>query len=65
MLVSQIGPVVSFPLVPLPVVQNWDCHATGSCCKEHHVNLTKEELRRIEARELASVPFPRHAEPIK
>ncbi len=46
---NQVGPLMSFPLVPLPVVQNWDCHATGSCCKEHRVNLTEEEARRIEA----------------
>jgi lysine-N-methylase len=40
---------MSFPLVQLPVVQNWDCHGTGSCCKEHRINLTEEEARRIEA----------------
>jgi lysine-N-methylase len=33
----------------LPVVQNWDCHQTGTCCKEYQVPVTEEEKRRIEA----------------
>jgi len=33
----------------LPVVQNWDCHVSGCCCKEYQVTLTDEERRRIEA----------------
>jgi lysine-N-methylase len=33
----------------LPVVQNWDCHQSGSCCKEYQVAVTEEERRRIEA----------------
>jgi lysine-N-methylase len=40
---------MAFPLVQLPVLQNWDCHATGTCCKEYRINLTEEERRRIEA----------------
>jgi lysine-N-methylase len=40
---------MSIPLVELPVLQNWDCHATGTCCKEYRINLTEEERRRIEA----------------
>ena len=32
----------------LPVVQNWDCHARGSCCKEYQITLSDEERRRIE-----------------
>ena len=32
----------------LPVVQNWDCHQTGTCCKEYQVPVTEEERRRIE-----------------
>lgn len=32
----------------LPVLQNWDCHATGTCCKEYQVTLSDEERRRIE-----------------
>jgi lysine-N-methylase len=40
---------MAIPLLQLPVVQNWDCHATGTCCKEYRINLTDEECRRIEA----------------
>jgi lysine-N-methylase len=38
-----------FPIRPLPVVQNWDCHQGGSCCQEYVVKITDEERRRIEA----------------
>jgi lysine-N-methylase len=40
---------VGFPLLPLPVVQHWDCQATGTCCKEYRIKLTEEERHRIEA----------------
>lgn len=35
----------------LPMVQNWDCHARGSCCKEYQVAVTDEEKKRIESQE--------------
>jgi lysine-N-methylase len=40
---------MTIPLLPLPVLQNWDCHATGTCCKEYRINITEEEARRLEA----------------
>ncbi len=40
---------MALPIHNLPVVQNWDCHVSGSCCKEYQVPLTDEERRRIEA----------------
>jgi lysine-N-methylase len=40
----------------LPVVQNWDCHQSGSCCKEYQVAVTDEERQRIEAQGWASLP---------
>lgn len=40
---------MSLPVRHLPVVQNWDCHVCGTCCKEYLVTLTEEERRRIEA----------------
>jgi lysine-N-methylase len=40
---------MSLPVRHLPVVQNWDCHVCGTCCKEYLVTLTQEERRRIEA----------------
>jgi lysine-N-methylase len=40
---------MSLPLRHLPLVQNWDCHVCGSCCKEYVVTISDEERRRIEA----------------
>jgi lysine-N-methylase len=40
---------MSFPVRHLPVLQNWDCHVCGTCCKEYQVVVTKEEKERIEA----------------
>jgi lysine-N-methylase len=40
---------MAFPIHHLPVVQNWDCHVCGSCCKEYLVTVTPEEQQRIEA----------------
>lgn len=40
---------MAFPLRHLPVVQNWDCHVTGTCCKEYLVTVTDEERKRIAA----------------
>ena len=39
---------MSLPIQQLPVVQNWDCHVTGTCCKEYHVALSDAERKRIE-----------------
>lgn len=33
----------------LPLIQNWDCHQTGTCCKEYQVTISTEEKERIEA----------------
>jgi lysine-N-methylase len=35
------------PIHHLPVLQNWDCHVSGSCCKEYVVELNAEEQQRI------------------
>ena len=40
---------MSFPIRHLPVLQNWDCHVCGSCCKEYQVEVSPEEMKRIEA----------------
>jgi lysine-N-methylase len=54
----------------LPVVQSWDCHVTGTCCKEYRVTLSDEERARIEGQgwdEKADLgglpPFVRHGPP--
>lgn len=38
---------MAIPVLQLPVVQNWDCQATGTCCKEYRIRLTEEEHCRI------------------
>jgi lysine-N-methylase len=42
---------MTLPVLHLPVVQNWDCHVCGSCCKDYIVFLTNEERQRIEAQQ--------------
>lgn len=37
------------PFRHLPVIQNWDCAATGACCRQYEVAITEEERQRIEA----------------
>ena len=32
----------------LPVIQNWSCHNCGGCCREHLIEITPEEKKRIE-----------------
>ncbi|MFO0843350.1 MAG: YkgJ family cysteine cluster protein [Gemmataceae bacterium] len=39
---------MALPIRTLPVVQNWDCHATGTCCHEYRVTLSADEIERIE-----------------
>ncbi len=34
-------------LQSLPVLQNWDCHACGECCREYEIHITEEERQRI------------------
>jgi lysine-N-methylase len=47
----------------LPVLQNWDCHSCGDCCRSYAVPVTAEERRRIEGQgwdklpEFAGVPY--------
>ncbi len=47
----------------LPVLQNWDCHSCGDCCRSYAVPATAEERRRIEGQgwealpEFQGVPF--------
>lgn len=38
---------MSLPVRTLPVVQNWDCHVTGTCCQEYRVTLSQDEIERI------------------
>lgn len=40
---------MSFPIHHLPIVQNWDCHTRGTCCKEYIVEISDAERQRLEA----------------
>lgn len=31
----------------LPVLQNWDCHNCGGCCRQHQIEITDVERQRI------------------
>jgi lysine-N-methylase len=44
---------MSIPLRSLPVLQNWDCHSCGDCCRIHEVAVRDAEKERIEALDLA------------
>ncbi len=37
-----------FEAIRLPVAQQWSCHQSGGCCREHRIAITAEEARRIE-----------------
>src|SRR5262249_20494451 len=43
--------MMSLPIHHLPVLQNWDCHVCGTCCKEYQATLSKEEKERIDAQD--------------
>jgi lysine-N-methylase len=40
---------MSMPVRALPVVQSWDCHGCGTCCRDLDVPVTAAERARIEA----------------
>src|SRR5947208_740003 len=42
------------PVKSLPVIQNWDCHGCGDCCRLYNVRVTDEEKARIEAQDWAA-----------
>src|SRR6476619_6180165 len=47
---------MAWPVKHLPVIQNWDCHACGQCCKEYEVIVTDAERERIAAQGWAGDP---------
>ena len=50
---SRVMARMSLPLRSLPVLQNWDCHSCGDCCRIHEVAVTDAEKERIEKLDLA------------
>jgi lysine-N-methylase len=61
---------MSVSLHPLPLVQNWDCHVCGDCCRQYLVGISREERKRIEQQgwdrepEFRGVPLFRRYGPI-
>ncbi|MCA9062607.1 MAG: YkgJ family cysteine cluster protein [Planctomycetaceae bacterium] len=37
------------PNLQLPVIQNWSCHNCGGCCREHEIEITAAEKKRIDS----------------
>lgn len=52
---------MALPVRPLPVVQNWDCHVTGTCCHEYRVTLSPDEVERITEQRWTSEELGGHA----
>ncbi len=52
---------MTLPIKTLTVLQNWDCQACSTCCREYTIHITEEERQRIlaqkweESKELAGV----------
>ena len=38
---------MGWPVRHLPVIQQWDCHGCGECCREYEVHVTEAERQRI------------------
>ena len=53
----RIEPLVfvdmALPIRNLPLVQNWDCHSCGDCCRQLEAVITEEEKQRLEKLDLA------------
>jgi lysine-N-methylase len=47
---------MNWPVRHLPVVQNWDCHGCGECCREYQVTVTDSERERIQSQGWADDP---------
>jgi lysine-N-methylase len=47
---------MALPIRNLPLVQNWDCHGCGDCCRDLEVIVGTEEKRAIEELGLAGDP---------
>ena len=44
------------PILQLPILQNWSCHNCSGCCREHLIEITDEEKRRIEGQNWQADP---------
>jgi len=56
---------MSVPALQLPTIQNWSCHNCGGCCRQHVVEVTQEEHRRIQEQNWGSdSDFPAGAQTV-
>jgi lysine-N-methylase len=53
------------PVRSLPVLQNWDCHGCGECCREYLVRVTDAERARIEAQGWEDDPALKGTKPFR
>jgi lysine-N-methylase len=44
---------MTIPIQNLPLLQNWDCHGCGDCCRQLEAVITDEEKHRLEKLDLA------------
>jgi lysine-N-methylase len=47
---------MALPVRTLTVLQHWDCQGCTACCRQYHVSVNKEEMRRIESQGWANDP---------
>src|SRR5262245_58838153 len=40
---------MALPIKPLPVIERWDCHQCGACCRGTIVPLSADDLARLKA----------------
>jgi len=46
---DKISMVRNSEKINLPILQNWDCHVCGTCCKEYLVRLSEDEVAKIKS----------------
>ena len=47
---------MSLPIKPLPMIERWDCHQCGVCCRGSVVPLSADDLARLEAQKWREQP---------
>jgi hypothetical protein len=47
---------MSLPIKPLPIVERWDCHQCGVCCRGSRVPLSADDLQRLKEQGWAEHP---------
>jgi lysine-N-methylase len=47
---------MALPIKPLPVIERWDCHQCGACCRGSIVPLAADDLSRLQAQQWEERP---------